>query len=204
MKRHNLEGQQIGYWKVGTLVKKNNKIYYRCTCVCGKEKEVYGSELNTGKSLSCGCMRNVGTGEDLTGRDFGILHVEERIFINNHAYFRCSCQCGGSKIVTGPNLRSGCVTTCGCRIGSGKNIKKGLEEKGYCVNGTYIPGIQRKTLNKNNTSGCRGVSYRADRGKWRAYIRFQRKSIHLGYFDRYEDAVAVRKIAEKEYFEKYL
>ncbi len=59
-------------------------------------------------------------------------------------------------------------------------------------------------MNKNNTSGCTGVSFRPERGRWRAYIKFQRKDIFLGNFVRYEDAVAVRKIAEKEYFGKYL
>ena len=43
-------------------------------------------------------------------------------------------------------------------------------------------------------SGCMGVS--AVRGKWRARIRFNGAYQHLGYFDDYEDAVAVRKAAE--------
>ena len=202
MKRNNLQGKEIGFWKVGESFHKGNKIYYHCTCVCGKEKDVQSSPLITGKSLSCGCKARLGKGRDLTGMDFWHLHVEEPVIINNHTYYRCSCKCGGSTIVKASDLTCGNVKTCGCRKGAGDNIREAI--KSHCVDGTYIPGIVRTTINKNNTSGCRGVSFRSDRNKWRAYIKFQRKTVFLGYFDKYEDAVLARKIAEKEYFGKYL
>lgn len=202
MKRNDLTGKKIGRWTVGESFKKGNKIYYHCTCECGSQHDVYGSVLNRGKSLSCQKCWKIGTGDDLTGKDFGLLHVEENIVINNHTWCRCSCKCGGSTIVDPKNLRSGYVTTCGCRTGAGDRIREGISN--YCIDGTYVPGLLRSGLNKNNTSGCTGVSFRADRGRWRAYIKFQRKDIFLGNFLKYEDAVAVRKIAEKEYFGKYL
>jgi len=46
-----------------------------------------------------------------------------------------------------------------------------------------------------NTSGVTGVSWCKDRPKWRAGIGGK----VLGDFDRFEDAVAARKQAEKEY-----
>lgn len=202
MKKLNLTGKKIGKWTVGEEIRKNGKIYYHCICDCGTESDVNGSVLNTGKSLSCNKCWKTGTGEDLTGKDFGNLHVEENIVINNRVYCRCSCKCGGSTIVSPNNLRCGCVTTCGCRTGAGDHIRESIKD--YCIDGTYVPGLRRSGLNKNNTSGCTGVSFRPERGRWRAYIKFQRKDIFLGNFVRYEDAVAVRKIAEKEYFGKYL
>ena len=203
MKKLNLTGKKIGKWTVGeSFRKENGRIYYHCTCECGTQSDVYGSILNRGKSLSCTKCWKIGTGEDLTGRDFGLLHVEEQIVINHRTYCRCSCKCGGSTIAQPNNLRDGSVTTCGCRTGVGDHIRDSLQE--YCIDGTYVPGLRRSGLNKNNTSGCTGVSFRPERGRWRAYIKFQRKDIFLGNFVRYEDAVAVRKIAEKEYFGKYL
>lgn len=202
MKRLDLSDQDIGFWHIGEAFRKENgKIYYHCTCICGKKKDVYGSLLHTGKSLSCGCMAKV-TKDDLTGKDFGLLHVEEKLIINHHTYWRCSCKCGGSKIVLHRHLKDGSVKSCGCRGTFQDNVAKSLEK--YCMNGTYLPGIQRETLNKNNTSGFRGVSYWKDRGKYRAYIKFQRKDIFLGNFDRIEDAVEARLIAEKEYFGEIL
>lgn len=202
MKANNLEGKQIGKWKVGSLVKKNGKLYFQCTCECGTVSLIRSSVLNTGKSNGCIKCAKTGSGESLLHQWFGILYTEEALVINHHTYYRCSCKCGGSTIVDAHKLRGGQVTTCGCRTGVAEKIKESLTP--YCVNGTYIPGLHRKGVNKNNTSGRTGVGFRPDRNKWRAYIKFQRKNIHLGNFDRYEDAVAARLIAEKEFFGKYL
>jgi hypothetical protein len=40
----------------------------------------------------------------------------------------------------------------------------------------------------NNTSGYKGVSWSKPKDKWRAYIRHNFKRIHLGFFDKAEDA----------------
>jgi len=57
----------------------------------------------------------------------------------------------------------------------------------------------RHRLNKNNTSGYRGVA-RSTHGTWRAEIRVDRRKIHLGYFDSREEAFAARVQAEARYF----
>lgn len=57
-----------------------------------------------------------------------------------------------------------------------------------------------KNIQSNNTSGCTGVSFDKGKQRWRAEIWFQGKRIHLGWFKDFEDAVAVRKQAEEEYF----
>lgn len=54
--------------------------------------------------------------------------------------------------------------------------------------------------NKNNTSGQTGVYFNKRANKWQSYI-YDREgnSIYLGLFERFEDAVAVRKAAEIKY-----
>ena len=48
--------------------------------------------------------------------------------------------------------------------------------------------------NKNNiTSKHRGVSFRKNNGKWRAYCAVNKKQTHLGYFDTAAVAAAYRK-----------
>lgn len=47
-----------------------------------------------------------------------------------------------------------------------------------------------------NTSGVKGVSWLAQRGRWQAYITVGRKMKHLGKFITFEDAVKARKEAE--------
>lgn len=54
-------------------------------------------------------------------------------------------------------------------------------------------------LSKANTSGKTGVSFMQDRNMWCAYITINYKTKILGYFSQYEEAVKVRKEAEKKY-----
>ena len=51
---------------------------------------------------------------------------------------------------------------------------------------------------KNNTSGIMGVSWKADKNKWKAYITPKGKQIHLGYYDSFNDAVIARLEKERE------
>jgi HNH endonuclease len=62
--------------------------------------------------------------------------------------------------------------------------------------------VNRKRLNKNNTSGTRGVARTnaSARKPWRAQIMVARKAIHLGLFATEAEAVAARREAELRYF----
>ena len=54
---------------------------------------------------------------------------------------------------------------------------------------------QRKPV--TNTSGVIGVHWYKPYAKWMAYIKLNGRRKHLGYFDDFADAVAVRKKAER-------
>jgi hypothetical protein len=55
---------------------------------------------------------------------------------------------------------------------------------------------------KSNTSGCIGVCWAKNQKKWFAYVWMHGKSVHLGSFANYDDAVAARKAAaDKAYGE---
>lgn len=56
-----------------------------------------------------------------------------------------------------------------------------------------------KGLRTNNTSGVTGVTWWKTGGYWVARITIWRRVEHLGYFKRFEDAVAARKAAEEAY-----
>jgi hypothetical protein len=58
---------------------------------------------------------------------------------------------------------------------------------------------QNRPRQKNNTSGVIGVVWFKPSLKWRAYINVDAKSIHLGYFVDFDDAVAARKAAEERF-----
>lgn len=52
---------------------------------------------------------------------------------------------------------------------------------------------------KDNTSGVVGVYWRKDLCKWRALIAVDGKTLQLGHFEQFDDAVAARKTAEREH-----
>jgi len=61
----------------------------------------------------------------------------------------------------------------------------------------------RTKLPAHNASGVIGVGWYKKTGRWKARITVNYKDIHLGYFTSFEDAVAVRKQAEKDYFGEF-
>ncbi len=68
-----------------------------------------------------------------------------------------------------------------------------------------LKSIDRKMNAKNakkridNTSGVTGVSWLDRLNKWQVSINQNRKSVYLGVYTDLEEAIAVRKKAEKEY-----
>ena len=79
------------------------------------------------------------------------------------------------------------------------NTRDNLRIVGYQSN-----QVNRKRLNRNNSSGIRGVCFTKRRAHlaspWKASIMVERKSINLGYFASREEAAAVRRHAELKYF----
>lgn len=58
-------------------------------------------------------------------------------------------------------------------------------------------------LNKNNTSGYKGVSFNKHAGLWRAYIMVDYKEVHLGLYKNPIDAAIEYNKKAIEYFGNY-
>lgn len=58
-------------------------------------------------------------------------------------------------------------------------------------------------LNKNNTSGYKGVFWRKDRKRWCAEIHAHGKNRHLGHYDTPEEAHVAYCHAAEEYFGEF-
>ena len=56
----------------------------------------------------------------------------------------------------------------------------------------------RKSANKNNKTGVKGVSWDKKAKNWRAQIQYNGTKKHLGLYETKEDAIAARIVAEKE------
>ncbi len=89
---------------------------YLCRCSCGNEKIIRGPSLRNGQTKSCGCYQRMKTVNKMLGQTFGRLYVVEYVpdIESRSDWYRCSCTCGGGKVVRGISLRSGNTKSCGC------------------------------------------------------------------------------------------
>ena len=69
---------------------------------------------------------------------------------------------------------------------------------------THSQNIFNVKLRNNNTSGVRGVYFETKKNKWYSKIEVNYKHIHLGYYEKFEDAVNARQRAERRYFKEVL
>lgn len=60
--------------------------------------------------------------------------------------------------------------------------------------------VGKKRMKSNNTSGYNGVDFNTKQGSWRARIHFDKKEIHIGWFNNLEEAVESRILKEIELF----
>ena len=137
------------------------------------------------------------------GETYNELTIEEVVGMEyrNGTYrtmVRCRCSCGKEIIAMLSTVLYGNIRSCGHRRKN--NFNKFYD--GF-VDGTNTITIAKPDrIIKTNTSGATGVIKRGNR--YRAYIMFKQKQYHLGYFATFEEAVAIRKQAEKDFFGKFL
>lgn len=70
------------------------------------------------------------------------------------------------------------------------NTRNNLRNVSHSINGW------NRTKQSNNTTGYKGVYYRAERNKFKAYINLNKKRRTLGYFESAEEAHNRYKLAE--------
>ena len=132
--------------------------YWICNCDCGTKNIVKnGQGLRKGETTSCGCdlhekliKRPRKNFIDETGNKYGRLTELEKVE-NNKAgavQWKCLCECGNIKIISGSSLRSGNTSSCGC-IGKSKGeffIEKLLNENNILFIREYPIIINNKRL----------------------------------------------------------
>lgn len=111
---------------------------------------------------------------------------------------------GNEVEVVKKNIYGSSSISCGCKaIKQKRNASKRAQEKLKKIDwkeGTSLSRIDRDKLLKNNTSGITGVTWNKTRKRWVAQIVFKNQYFMLGRFKNKEDAIAVRKEAEKKLF----
>lgn len=122
---HRLEGQRFGRLRVLAIARRasaGRKITWRCACDCGGFSLVLTDRLKSGKTKSCGCLkeenrRRVCGFINLTGQRFGSLTTLQLLSlrdINGGRVWLCRCDCGAYRNVPSNSLRRGLTRSCGC------------------------------------------------------------------------------------------
>jgi len=173
---------------------------YLCECLCCGEKVTVNAS-NLKNQQSCGCLRIA----DLTGKVFGRLTVLRKAdgrSGNNSFLWECKCSCGNADAVVVPTdrLKSGETQSCGClHIDTAAARTADMRAKTH-IAGTNLGNIAKNAKSAYNTSGVRGVNWHKKTQMWQVRIHVQGKSISLGYYHDFADAVKARQEAEEKYF----
>lgn len=100
--------------------KEKKRVYWKYQCTCGNYGSSVGTDIRSGKTLSCGCRSIVQSRKrmlDLTGKIFGRLTVikpGKNINSTGRMTWICQCDCGNIIETTTNQLTTGNTSSCGC------------------------------------------------------------------------------------------
>lgn len=224
--RENLIGKKFGLLTVVNQAEDyigkngNHMAAWLCRCDCGSgiNKEVPGTWLKQGIVKSCGCLHNKTSinsgkntyeimedyviGYDMSGNSF-LIDLEDLEKIKGYywsmgvnGYFskdsrkiqmhRFIMDCNDNNLVV-----------------DHINHMKNDNRKNNLRIASRTENNRNVQLSSNNTSGTTGVRWHKVCEKWIANITVNKKLLHLGYYDNFEDAVSARKEAEEKYFGEF-
>lgn len=177
-----------------------------CLCLCGNTTITQGSHLRNGHRTSCGCSRQpnphyktptYNSWDNMLGRCHKTYHEDYHLYGG-----RGIKVCDRWKLPRGEGFRNFLAdmgerpegTTLDRKDRNGNYSPENCEWQ----TGSNQSYWQRKRV--TNTSGRTGVSLDKISGKWEAYITVNYKTIRLGKFGSFADAVAARREAELKYY----
>lgn len=196
---------------------------WHCRCDCGNEIDVFGGNLRKGHTRSCGCLKNEQiqkcsikqneykftddyiTAKTSNGIEFYVDKDDEWVFarycwsIDGHGYIK-ACERGTHDKVWIHRLIVDCPDGYIVDHINGNPLDN---RKSNLRVATRSQNNMNRKIQSNNNSGVTGVSFYQRKNMWSSEILVNKKKIHIGYFDKFDDAVAARKKAEEKYFGEY-
>lgn len=218
----NYIGKKFNKLTITSLYKENGKTYCDCTCECGNNKKhMRFDSVKSGRSKSCGCnnieqVTKLGklskkyNKYDLSG-EYGVGYTSkgEEFYFDLEDYEKIKNYCW--RINNYGYLVSGSFIL--------HRIVMNLNDSNFVIDhinhnkfdcrkkNLRICTVSQNGMNmlkpSDNKSGCKGVLFHKTINKWKAFIGINNKSIHLGYFDDFNEAVKARKDAEVKYYGEY-
>jgi hypothetical protein len=173
---------------------------YKCG-FCGNEFKANTNSINSGNTKSCGCYHKRRSSETHKTHELykSKLYriwgsIKYRTLNPKHKYY---LDYGGRGITICDEWKNDVKSFYDWAMSNGYEENKGLSIDRIDNDGGYSPENCRCTtqtiqsrnqrMQKNNTSGYRGVSFVKDRNKYNSYINVNNKSIYLGSFQTPEE-----------------
>lgn len=185
--RNDLTGRRFGrLTPIRFLGRKNGKSQWLCQCDCGVEKVVQSTNLISGNTKSCGCLKSeAGSAKrkDITGRRFGRLTAVKFVgVVNKRTRWLCKCDCGNEATVTRGNLISGYVMSCGCLRSEITAIRSFRHGKSHSPLYNVWSGMLARCANPNSGEyrhyGGRGITVCDE---WKDFSAFNDWAMAAGY-----------------------
>jgi hypothetical protein len=142
MRKLDLLGKIFGYWTVinEQSASGGGHIKWLCKCICGTERNVVGSSLINGTSVSCGCVKPkkiIDNPTDYLNRTFGrliVISLDDPVIDNEgkiRTAYLCKCDCGNELIVKRHVLQNPKgPKSCGCLLAEQRS-NLGLNKRKY-------------------------------------------------------------------------
>lgn len=189
--------------------------YWKCECECGNIVIIRSADITRQVQLSCGkCSTNtfdlsgdIGIGITTKGERF-YFDKEDYDLINKYSWSKTEAgyimAWDGNKqqFIYLHRLVTGLIDDKEYVVDhmNHNTVDNQKENLRIC---THRENIINSKLSKNNKTGVVGISYRPDFSKWIARIMVNYKTLHLGSFEDFDDAVRARQAAEKKYFGEF-
>jgi hypothetical protein len=173
---------------------------YKCG-FCGTEFRANTYDINRGKTKSCGCYNKRRVSE--THKTHGLGHtrlyktwryIKRRTLNPKNKNYK---DYGGRGITICDEWKNDVKSFYDWAMSNGYEENKGLSIDRIDNDGNYEPSncrwvtqtmqCRNQRIQKNNTSGYKGVSYHKRDGKYQAQISVNKKSIYLGLYPTAEE-----------------
>lgn len=205
-------------------------IRWLCECGCGEHKRIIANsdKVRSGHTKSCGCLKNekiIKQGHankkfnkyDLSGEwGIGFTNKGKAFYFDLEDYDKIKDYCWNidkngyvTTDIHKPDKRSIKMHRLVMDV---KDSSLHVDHINHQANDNRKNNLRICTSSENNwnvekridnKSGCPGVSWHKRDLCWEVHIQVHTKSIYLGRFDNYDDAVTARKQAEEKYFGEY-
>lgn len=215
---------------IGSNGKHYDQWMCECSCEANNITILRGSNIRRQDTLSCGCLRKEVSAErcrnnrktneysDVCEDQYGKYYIgyasntNAKFFVDADDFDKIKDYCWNEHVLINEYHR--------LETKIDKRIVAMSEVLGY----KYCDHIDRNTLNNRkynfrkataqennrnhsisraNTSKIIGVGWHKTLCKWQARIWISKQEIHLGYFDKKEDAIRARLLAEQKHFKEF-